>query len=121
MIETDQLQNADDAASGPEPLDSATLADLLSVERRQQTIDILADGPLTLRALAEGIAMQQSGSASGQAYKLERINLKQTHLPRMAEAGVVDFDRDRGGIAQGPCFETAREAMAALSEVVGDA
>jgi len=32
-----------------------TLAGLLSVERRQQTIAMLADGPLTLRALAEGV------------------------------------------------------------------
>lgn len=120
MIETDQLQNADDAASGPEPLDSATLADLLSVERRQQTIEMLTDGPLTLRALAEGIAIKQSGEASGQAYKRERINLKQCHLPTLAEAGVVDWDRGRNGVAVGPRFEVAREAVAALEEVADD-
>lgn len=121
MTVTEQPQNADDADLGTDSLDSAALADLLSVERRQQTLDLLADGPLTLRELAEAVARRQSGSDTGQDYKRERINLHQRHLPALAEAGVVDFDRERGGVAPGPRFEIAREALAALREVGDDA
>lgn len=106
-------------SAAPTP-DLDTLAHLLAVERRRLTIDAVATGPLTLRELAERLARERSGSATGQAYKRERIQLHQKHLPKLAANGIVDYDDEAGGIARGPRFEAARETLAALREVAGD-
>jgi len=120
MLEHDQRQNADGGTTPRDGLASTELAHLLAVERQQQTIAALAGGPLTVRALAERLADGEVETTTSDDYKREYVTLHQDHLPKLAEYGVIDYDDDRKGIAPGPRFETAQQALAALQEVAGD-
>lgn len=69
---------------------------LLAVERRWLALDILMGKttPVGLEELAAGIAAREDGSDAADEGTIERvaITLHHTHLPRMAEVGVLDYD-----------------------------
>lgn len=41
----------------------------------------------------------------------ERVALHHVHLPRLQEAGVVEWDRDRDRVTGGPRFDVARRVL----------
>lgn len=76
---------------------------LLSNTRRRYALHVLTDeedGPYRLGDLAEQIAAWENDvpveRLSSNQRKRTYTALQQTHLPKMSEMGVVDFDKDRG-------------------------
>lgn len=80
------------------------LFDLLKNERRRESIAYLKehDGRSTIAELAEHIAAKENDlpleAINSRQRKRVYIGLYQCHLPRMAEAGVVTFDKNRGNV-----------------------
>jgi hypothetical protein len=81
-----------------------TLFELLKNQRRRDALDYLRanDGWATLSDMAEHIAALENDVPVGEINSKQRkrvyIGLYQCHLPKMAAAGVVDFDKNRGTI-----------------------
>jgi hypothetical protein len=93
------------AADGSDPrLAKDVLFDLLKNQRRRDALTYLAanDGRTTLSDMAEHIAAKENDlpveSINSKQRKRVYIGLYQCHLPKLADAGVVDFDKDRGTI-----------------------
>jgi hypothetical protein len=85
--------------------------DILKNTRRRRVLHLLhedEDGT-TLGDLAERIAAIENDKPRTQLDAQERkrvyVGLYQCHLPRMDDAGVVDFDGDRGTVELGPHAE----------------
>ncbi len=72
---------------------------LLSNPRRLQAVDHLRRCPdgVSVRELSEAIATVESGEtpAPRRVRSTVYVSLHQTHLPKLDELGVVDYDRDR--------------------------
>lgn len=87
--------------------------DILRNERRRRTLEFLRDVRTTsLSDLAEHVAARENDKPVRDLTSSERkrvyVSLYQCHLPKMAKAGVIDYDRSRGSIElRGPssqCF-----------------
>lgn len=80
---------------------------LLSVERRRQTLERLreAQNGTTLSALAEQIAADENDVrvelVTSDQRKRVYIALYQSHLPKLDDAGVVEFEENRGTVELG--------------------
>ncbi|MFC6954576.1 DUF7344 domain-containing protein [Halorubellus litoreus] len=116
----------DDAPAGlDEPLvglggDDAELPlervfDILRNERRQRVLGYLAvtdDDVIRIGDLAEHVAAIENdmpvNALSSQQRKRVYVALYQCHLPKMADAGVIEFDKDRGTIEVGPNADQLR-------------
>lgn len=77
--------------------------ELLMNARRRLVLRYLEDEPATtLRELAGHVAARENGKPSREVTSTERkrayIGLYQHHLPKLADAGVIDFDSDRGTV-----------------------
>jgi len=95
-------------------------AEALSVERRRFVIEDLAiHGRTDLRSLTDRLATEQYGPGWGGAdRKREYVPLYQSHLPKLDDYDIVEWDSDRGTIQQGPAFGAARETLEAVKEVL---
>lgn len=88
-----------------ERLSKSEIFELLSAERRQEVLKYLDnnDGRADLGELAEHVAGLECGCDPGQLSSQQRkrayVGLYQCHLPKMADAGVIDYDSNRGTIA----------------------
>ncbi|MGB9986737.1 DUF7344 domain-containing protein [Salarchaeum japonicum] len=75
--------------------------DLLSNERRCRSIEyIVTAEDTTLRALADLVAADEAGTdtPSDAVRTAVYVSLRQVHLPRLAEAGLVEFDADENTV-----------------------
>ena len=70
-----------------------TAFDLLATERRRHALYCLreADDPVPLLELADRIAEREADSPADDRERIA-VSLGQVHLPKLADAGVVDFD-----------------------------
>jgi len=70
--------------------------ELLANDRRRHTLDVLADRdlPLTLDEIAEAVAAREVDATDSRPGTLKdvKITLHHVHLPKLAEADVVDYD-----------------------------
>jgi len=88
---------ADESVIAPE-----TVFEVLSNERRRYVLHHLkATGErVSVRDLSEQVAAWENGIDRAAVTPKERKRvytaLHQTHLPKMADVGVIDYDRDRG-------------------------
>jgi hypothetical protein len=88
-----------------ERISKSHLFELLSADRRQEVLSYLDanGGAADLGELAEHIASLECdcrvAELSSQQRKRVYVGLYQCHLPKMAEAGVIDYDQDRGDVA----------------------
>lgn len=89
-----------------------TLFHVLRNERRRRTLRYLLAGdeePVTMRALAEAVAAAEHDTTVDALRSEERhrvyITLYQSHLPQMADAGIIEYDQDGGLIATTPRIE----------------
>jgi hypothetical protein len=79
-----------------------TIFEVLSNQRRRHVLHYLkARGErATVREVSEQVAAWENEIARNEVTPKERKRvytaLHQTHLPKMAEVGVIDYDRDRG-------------------------
>lgn len=93
---------------GPGPTDRVELSkdvvfDILRNERRRRTLEFLRDArTTTLSDLAEHVAARENDKPVRDLTSSERkrvyVSLYQCHLQKMAEAGVIDYDRSRGTV-----------------------
>ncbi|AGN02220.1 hypothetical protein L593_11375 [Salinarchaeum sp. Harcht-Bsk1] len=109
----EQLTTSDDDHAGtaeqgePEPLSLDVVYDILKNTRRRRVLHLLYEDEegTTLGDLAERIAAVENDKPRSQLDAQERkrvyVGLYQCHLPRMDDAGVVDFDGDRGTVELG--------------------
>lgn len=79
--------------------------DLLSSPRRRYVLYYLQehdDGPVDLRELSEQVAAWENDTTvedlTSQQRKRVYVSLYQTHIPKMAEADVIDYDQDSGTV-----------------------
>jgi hypothetical protein len=99
-------QHADpESVSGTgERISKSHLFELLSADRRQEVLRYLDanGGTADLGELAEHIASLECectvNELSSQQRKRVYVGLYQCHLPKMAEAGVINYDQDRGDV-----------------------
>jgi hypothetical protein len=86
----------------------STLYHALRARRRRRTIRLLhyTDAPkLSVRTLAREITAAERGvpsdHATGESYRNVYNALCQTHLPTLADAGIVIYDPERQTVAKG--------------------
>jgi len=96
--------------------------EVLRNRRRRYVLHYLKrfSGPVQLRELATQIAAWEHGQETNQVSKAERrrvyTTLQQTHLEKMADAEIIDYDADEGVIASTPHTDD----LTVYLEVVGD-
>ncbi|MFW5919922.1 MAG: DUF7344 domain-containing protein [Halanaeroarchaeum sp.] len=92
----------------PRTLSQDTAFDLLSNARRRFVLRRLQEesGPVELGDLAAELASAETGvpveDLTAQQRKRTYVSLYQTHVPKMVEAGVIEYDRDEGTIFPTP-------------------
>lgn len=85
-----------------ERLSKDVIFELLKNRRRREVLTYLleAEGTVTLGELAEQIAAWENDTTvnalSSDQRKRVYVALYQTHLPKMDDAGIIDYDQDRG-------------------------
>ncbi|GAB3664449.1 DUF7344 domain-containing protein [Halopiger thermotolerans] len=88
-----------------ESLSKDVIFELLKNRRRREVLTYLleADDTVTLGELAEQIAAWENdtdvNALSSDQRKRVYVALYQTHLPKMDDAGIVEYDQDRGLIS----------------------
>ncbi len=82
---------------GDTDLASVDIHDVLSNERRQMTIELLRqqESSMTARELSEQIAEQETGESPPprNIRQSAYVSLHQTHLPKLDDLGIVDYDQ----------------------------
>ncbi len=79
--------------------------DILSSPRRRYVLYYLRkeDGPIELTTLAEHVAAWENDtsvdSLTDQERKRVYVSLYQTHVPKLDDAGIVDYDQDEGTVS----------------------
>lgn len=99
-------------------LDNDELFHLLQSERRRLAIRYLlaADAePIVMRDVAEAVAADEYDTTVALLGSEKRqrvyITMYQSHLPQLAEAGVITYDQDRGEITTTPLIEEFEEYL----------
>lgn len=98
----DPNQESDRSGDGTLSLEESF--ELLKNQRRRSVVWYLehGDGHTTLGELAEQLAAWEAGKPVGDVTADERerlyVSLYQYHLPKLADAGVLEFDPDRGTV-----------------------
>lgn len=83
------------------------VADGLSNARRREALAVLreAAAPLALADLAADLAEREAGPAAGapnyDAIQRRYVMLYHTHVPKLVDAGLVEFDADRRIVSLG--------------------
>jgi len=96
-----QVQKAASTATGDQ-LTKGEIFDVLRNQRRRYVLQYLknAEDPVELGELATQVAAWEYDTTleevSSEQRKRVYTTLQQTHLDKMAEAGIVDYDSDRG-------------------------
>ena len=90
---------------------------LLSNRRRRNVIhSLLDDGPESnIGELATLLAAWENGCSADEVTSKQRKRvytaLRQTHLPKLAEAGVLEYDEDRGSVELTPAGTELRKYL----------
>jgi hypothetical protein len=104
LEESETAADVDAEREGPESLSKDTVFELLKNQRRRDALTFLReeDGE-------NGIDVQALTSSQR---KRVYIGLYQCHLPKMASAGVVEFDKNRGNIRLRPEADQLEQFLA---------
>jgi hypothetical protein len=88
------------ASTGVErPLEEGEIHDVLRNERRRLALDRLRESDsrsMSLGRLSEAVASLETGEAPAPGAKRQSVyvSLHQTHLPKLEDLGVVDYDAE---------------------------
>lgn len=100
-------------------LGEAQIHSILSNERRKRTLDYLKQErePVELRTLAESIAAAEAGESPPPTGLRQSVynSLHQTHLPKLDDHDIVDYDKDRKTISLRPEAYTVNIYMEVLT------
>lgn len=122
---TDCSSSIDPAAvSYPQDTEQITVDELfqaLGNRRRRRVIHALEGGTRDLGALARAIAAVENDITTGEVNAQQRkrvyISLYQSHLEKLDEWNVVEWDAQAQTIAPGPAHETAIDTMRTVAGV----
>jgi hypothetical protein len=93
--------------------------DILSNERRKRTLDYLKHEPeaVELRTLAEALAEAESGDSPPPTNLRQSVynSLHQTHLPKLDELDIIDYNKDRKTVTLRPEARTVDLYMEVLT------
>lgn len=109
MSSAQQVSN-EDVGPGPQ-LSENELFDVLSNRRRRYAVHMLKheSGSLEIGSMAERIAAWENdidvNEVTGTERKRVYTALQQSHLPKMDNAGVVEFQKDRGVVEPTPALD----------------
>lgn len=131
MNEMSERSAALDAETGPDSptLDRGDVSsldhvfDVLTVEHRRLIVERLADEnrEVAFETLVTGVAAEHSGidpaSLGDGDREPTRIALYHTHLPKLVDAGVIEFDRESGTVAPGPRLGLVSRSLNAVEEL----
>ena len=125
MDEPDTLQDGqrgEQHGDTTEDLDRGAVFTLLKNPRRRAVLRHLEDTPeTTLADLADRVAAEENDTTpellSSSDRKRVYISLYQSHLPKLAEFGVIEYDQSRGDVVRQPA---ATRLQACLRRVDGD-
>lgn len=86
-----------------EDLDAGQIHDILRNDRRRLAIKCLRErgGRLSVRELSEQVAARETGESPAPRDKRRSVyvSLHQTHLPKLDELGIVEYDTDEKEVA----------------------
>jgi len=105
-IDRSERTESTESTASELPLD--VVFEIIRNERRRLVLQYLEDndGDTTLSDLAEHIAAIENDTTvaalSAQQRKRVYVGLYQCHLPKMADSGIVEFNKDRGLVRPGP-------------------
>jgi hypothetical protein len=97
----DRVSEAADSRTDGGALTREAVHGILGNRRRRYTLEFLrgTDGPVGMRELCVAVAARENDIAREEVRPKQRKRvytaLRQTHLPRLAAAGLVEYDRDR--------------------------
>jgi len=95
-----------DSADSDDDLSKGEIFDVLQNERRRYTLQYLRehDGPVQLGDLASHVAAQEYDCPNTEVTSAQRkrvyTTLQQSHLPRMHETGIVNYDDESGTVSR---------------------
>jgi DNA-binding transcriptional ArsR family regulator len=98
------ISEVETAGKNEEQLSKTQIFEILSADRRQEVLEYLHrnEGEADIGELAEHIASKECecevSQLNSQQRKRTYVGLYQCHLPKMAKAGVIDYDDDRGHV-----------------------
>ena len=122
--------NAETRSAGDRPDFRSELADgmdesevfhILGNDRRREIICTLIDDTeaLPVSDLARRVASEEAdGEPSKGLYKSVYVSLQQTHLPKLAEKGIVVYDTDAQRVEPGPAFQEIRPYLRGTTQEV---
>ena len=121
---TDGASKAVDGAAGP--LSPDDRFHVLQTSRRRDAMRYLdqASEPVEVRELAEWVASREHGTDVEALDSSQRqrvyISLYQTHLPKLDEYAIVDYDKDRGTVEPTPRLAEFTEYLYPTAADEGD-
>lgn len=94
------------AETQPESLAEETVFDVLSSQRRRYTLYYLRGVDVAdVNEVARQVAAWENGVAIGDVERQQRkrvyVSLYQTHVPKLAATGVIEYDADAGTVTLG--------------------
>ena len=102
-----------DAGAESTAISEDTMFELLGNERRRSCLKLLSgsDGEWEVSSLSERVAtdVTDEPSAAEDVYDSVYISLCQTHLPKLDEAGLVEYDAERKTVTLGPRADGIRQ------------
>lgn len=104
----------------PSDNDPDELFTCLASARRRALVDALDSHqtPISDEELARQVAAREKGVSvddlTTEAVQEVYFSLHHVHLPKLASAGVIEYDLDQNEVTQGPAFETTAEILDAV-------
>ena len=82
---------------GPQPL-----FEVLAVRRRRIVLSVLAERelPIDIGTLGQAVAEHERPAPNDRAVHHVRMSLHHAHLPKLADAGLVEYDWERGVVEE---------------------
>lgn len=104
--------------------DGDRVSRVLADERRRLVLSVVAgaETPIALECLASLVARREADWGRAQAdYLVDQVHLALYHrdVPKLADAGVIDWDRTRDVVSPGPGFQEALPLAEAIAEAAG--
>ncbi|GAA0231538.1 hypothetical protein ACFFQF_25790 [Haladaptatus pallidirubidus] len=102
----DEFEN--EVEERPEPLSRDKIFHILQTQRRRDALRYLksTDGPIEMRDLAEQVAAWENDTTVRKLSSNERqrvyIALYQSHLPKLDNEGIIEYNQSRGIVERGP-------------------
>lgn len=110
------------AENEPEPIQLETLFRVLATRRCRTTLSCLEsrDRPQTITALAARVTAVEHDGAGAVPAEIDRVRLLLHHsdLPRLDDADLVTYDRERGTVERAARFDGA--TVRSILEVTSD-